>query len=47
MVYSTTEVIWNPLAFDGLSWLAVGLTCLIGSTSAIAVSRPATVVGAR
>ena len=46
MIYSTTEVIWNPLAFDGLSWLAVGLSCLIGSTSSAAAPRPANLVGA-
>jgi hypothetical protein len=28
MVYSMTEVIWNPLAVDGLTWLAVGLSCV-------------------
>ncbi len=31
MVYSMTEVIWNPLAVDGLTWLAVGLSCLSGA----------------
>jgi len=46
MIYSTTEVIWNPLAVDGLSWLAVGLSCLIGSTSSATAPRPATLVGA-
>lgn len=29
-VYSLTEVIWNPLAVDGLTWLAVSLSCLCG-----------------
>jgi hypothetical protein len=27
LVYSQTEVIWNPLAVDGLTWLYVLLTC--------------------
>lgn len=27
-VYSATEVVWNPLAIDGLTWIAVGLSCI-------------------
>ena len=27
LVYSQTEVIWNPLAVDGLTWIYVLLTC--------------------
>ena len=27
LAYSQTEVIWNPLAVDGLTWIYVLLTC--------------------
>ena len=27
LVYSPTEVIWNPFAVDGLTWIYVLLTC--------------------
>ena len=27
LVYAMTEVVWNPVAFDGLSWIVVALLC--------------------
>ncbi len=41
MVYSLTEVIWNPLAVDGLTWLSVLLSCIRGNTASV---QPAKVV---
>lgn len=32
-VYSITEVIWNPLAIDGLTWIVAVLSSLKGSSS--------------
>ena len=36
LVYALTEVVWNPVAFDGLSWMVVALLCTgsCGSTAA-------------
>jgi O-antigen ligase len=27
LVYGLTEVVWNPVAFDGLSWMFVAVLC--------------------
>jgi hypothetical protein len=42
-LYSATEVVWNPLAVDGLSWIAVGIASIGGRRmpSTEPVARPA------
>ncbi|MER7442385.1 O-antigen ligase family protein [Micromonospora avicenniae] len=41
IVYSFTEVVWNPLSVDGLSWILVVLMLTVTSSSASAVEPAA------
>ncbi|MFD0786815.1 O-antigen ligase family protein, partial [Micromonospora azadirachtae] len=40
IVYSFTEVVWNPLSVDGLSWILVVLMLTVTSSAASAVESP-------
>ncbi|MFV2102839.1 O-antigen ligase family protein [Micromonospora sp. LOL_024] len=44
VIYSFTEVVWNPLSVDGLTWifaLMVLTTCVSGSTNPVGARGPA------